>query len=70
MSMNAARTAVATERRRLNEQLIIALGELKGLNRTRGPLGHGVIVRHNVEATRSGLEARIDGIRADLARLA
>ena len=66
----AAKTSNAATRRTLNERLVIAIGNRKSLNRTRGPLGHGVIVHADKDTKMATLDAEIADLRAALAALA
>lgn len=64
-------TNIATAARRdLNARLISAMGDLRALNKTRGPLGHGVIFHADKDQKAAELNTRIAGLRADLDRLA
>ena len=63
----ATKSAARAERIRLNGQLLAAMGDLRALNRTRGPLGHGVIFHADRDSKAAALNARISEIRAALA---
>ena len=67
--MNAAAKQTAATRRALNERLVLVMNERKALNRTRGPLGHGVIVHEDKAAKMAVLDAEIADVRAALAAL-
>lgn len=61
------KTMNAAQRRVINERLVQASAELKSLNRTRGPLGHGVVHIADKAERFARLSAEIESLRAELA---
>lgn len=57
-----------TTRAKLNWELVYACGDLARLNRTRGPLGHGIVVHVNLEEKRAALREKIASLREQLGK--
>lgn len=68
--LTARKTALRAERIRLSGLLQAANADHKALNRTRGPLGHGVVFHADRDAKAAALLTRMAELRADLERLA
>ena len=70
MPVATKNATIRAERIRLNSELLSVMGDLRALNRTRGPLGHGVVFHADRDSKAAAFNVRITELRTALASLA